>query len=64
MEKADKEMGLTVNENETKFMAQNVPAYSNLMHNQSFMIQLHNFEFVMEFMYLGTLINCKNGLEE
>jgi hypothetical protein len=33
MEKAAKEMGLTVNENKTKFMALNDPANSNLMHN-------------------------------
>jgi hypothetical protein len=33
-----KEMGLTVNENKTEFMALNGPAYSNLMHNRSFMI--------------------------
>jgi hypothetical protein len=34
MEKAAKEMGLTVNENKTKFMALNDPAYSNLTHNR------------------------------
>jgi hypothetical protein len=28
------------------------------------MIELYNFEVVTEFMYLGTLINCKNDLEE
>jgi hypothetical protein len=33
MEKADKEIGLTVYENKTKFMALNDHAYSNLMHN-------------------------------
>jgi hypothetical protein len=33
MEKAVKEMVLTVNENKTKFMVLNNPAYSNLMHN-------------------------------
>jgi hypothetical protein len=31
MEKAAKEIGLTVYENKTKFMALNDPAYSNLM---------------------------------
>jgi hypothetical protein len=35
MEKAAKEMGLTVNENKTKFRALNDPAYSNLVHNRS-----------------------------
>jgi hypothetical protein len=44
MEEAAKEMGLTVIENKTKFMALNDPAYSNLMHNRSFMIESHNFE--------------------
>jgi hypothetical protein len=38
MEKAAKEMGLTVNENKTKFMALKDPAYSNLMHNRIFII--------------------------
>jgi hypothetical protein len=33
MEKAAREMGPTVNENKTKFIALNDPAYSNLMHN-------------------------------
>jgi hypothetical protein len=33
MEKAVREMGLTVNKNKTKFMALNDPAYSYLMHN-------------------------------
>jgi hypothetical protein len=33
MEKAAKEMGLTMNENKSKFMALNDPAYSKLMHN-------------------------------
>jgi mannose/fructose-specific phosphotransferase system component IIA len=33
MEGAPKEMGLTENENKTKFMALYDPAYSNLMHN-------------------------------
>jgi sorting nexin-29 len=33
MEKAATEMGLTVNENKTKFMALNDPANSNLVHN-------------------------------
>jgi hypothetical protein len=28
------------------------------------MIELYNFEAVTEFIYLGTLINCKNNLEE
>jgi hypothetical protein len=65
MEKAAKEMGLTVNENKTKFMALiNDPAYSNLMYNRSFMTELYNFEVVTEFIYLGNLINCKNDLEE
>jgi hypothetical protein len=45
-------------------MASNDPVYSNLMHNRSFMIELYNFEVVTEFIYLGTLINCKNDLEE
>lgn len=64
MEKAAKEMGLTINENKNKFMALNDPAYSNLMHNQSFIIESYNFEVVMECIYLGILINCKNDLEE
>jgi hypothetical protein len=64
MEKAAKEMGLTVNENKTKFIALNGPAYSNLMHNRSFMIELYNFVVVTEFVYLGTIIDCKNDLEE
>jgi hypothetical protein len=38
MEKAAKEMGLTVNENKAKFMALNDPAYSDLTYNQSFVI--------------------------
>jgi hypothetical protein len=33
MEKAAKEIGLTVNENKSKFMALNDPTYSKLMHN-------------------------------
>jgi hypothetical protein len=37
-EKAAKEMGLTVNENKITFMALSDPAYSNLIHNHSFMI--------------------------
>jgi hypothetical protein len=64
MEKAAKEMGLTINENEIKFMALNDPAYSNLMHNRNFVIDSYNFEVVMKFIYLETLINCKNDLEE
>jgi hypothetical protein len=36
-------------------MALNEPAYSNLMHNLSFMIELYNFEVVTEFIYFGTL---------
>jgi hypothetical protein len=59
MEKSATAMGLTVNENKTKFMAINDPAYSNLMHNQSFMIELYNSEVVTEFIYLRTLINVK-----
>jgi hypothetical protein len=38
MEKAAKEMGLIINQNETKFMALNNPAHSNLTHNRSFVI--------------------------
>jgi hypothetical protein len=34
MEKAAKEMGPKINEDETKFMAINGPAYSNLTHNE------------------------------
>jgi hypothetical protein len=64
MEKATREMGLTVNENKIEFMALNDPAYSNLVHNRSFMIELYNFEVVTEFINLGTLINWKNDLEE
>jgi hypothetical protein len=64
IEKAAKEMGLTVNEKKTKFMALNDPVYSNLIHNLSFMIELYNFEVVTEFIYLGTLKNSKNDLEE
>jgi hypothetical protein len=33
MEKAAKEMGLTINENKTKFMALNDAACTNLTHN-------------------------------
>jgi hypothetical protein len=33
MEKAAKEMGLTINENKSKFVELNDAAYSNLMHN-------------------------------
>jgi hypothetical protein len=54
MEKAAKEMGLTVNENKTKFMAPNGPAYSNVMHNRNFMIELYNFDVMMEFISLAT----------
>jgi hypothetical protein len=64
MEGAAKEMGLTVNKNKNKFMALNDPAYSNLMHDPSFMIELYDFEVVRELIYLGSLINCKNDLEE
>jgi hypothetical protein len=53
MEKASMEMGLAVNENKTKFMALNDPAYSNSIHNRNFMIELYNFEVVTEFIYLG-----------
>jgi hypothetical protein len=49
-------MGLTVNENKTKFMTLNDPAYSYLMNNRSFMIELYNFEAMTEFIYLETLI--------
>jgi hypothetical protein len=45
-------------------MVQNNPAYSNLMHNQSFIIESYNFEIVTEFIYLESLINCKNDLGE
>jgi hypothetical protein len=33
MEKAAKEIGLTIDEKKTKFIALNDPAYSNLTHN-------------------------------
>jgi hypothetical protein len=46
IEKAAKEMGLALNENKTKFMAQNDPVCSFLMHNRSFMNELYNFEVV------------------
>jgi hypothetical protein len=45
-------------------MALNDHAYSNLMHNWSFMIELYHFEAVTEYIYLGTLINCKHDLQE
>jgi hypothetical protein len=64
MEKAAKEMGLTINENKTKFMALNDLAYSNLTHNRSFVVDSYNFEVVTEFIYVGTIIDCKNDLEE
>jgi hypothetical protein len=51
MGKAAKEMGLTVNENKTKFITLNDPAYSSLMHNRSFMIELYNFKVVTEYIY-------------
>jgi hypothetical protein len=56
MEKAAKEIELTVSENRTEFMALNDPAYSNLT-------QLYNLGAVAEFIYPGNLINCKNDLE-
>jgi hypothetical protein len=64
MEKAAKEMELTINVKKTKFVALNDPAYSNLTHNLSFVIDSYNSEVVMEFIYLVALINCKNDLEQ
>jgi hypothetical protein len=64
MEKAAKEMGLTINEIKTKFMALNDPACINLTHNRSFVIDSYNFEVMIEFVYLASLINYKNDLEE
>jgi hypothetical protein len=60
MEKAAMEMRLTLNENKSKFMALNNPVSLNLTNNQSCIIDSYNFEILMEFIYLGTLINCKN----
>jgi hypothetical protein len=57
MEKASKEMGLTINENKTKFAALKDPAYLTLAHNRSFLIDSHNFELVTEFMHQKSLIN-------
>jgi hypothetical protein len=53
VEKAVKEMGLTINENKTKFMALNDPACINLMHNRSFVTDSYNFEVMVEFNILG-----------
>jgi hypothetical protein len=58
------EMGLTVNENKIKFMALNDPAYSNLIRNRSFVIELYDIEVVTECIYLGALINFKIVLEK
>jgi hypothetical protein len=64
VERAAKEIWLTINENKTKFIALNYAACTNLMHNQSFITDSYNSEVVMECIYLGSLINCKNDLEE
>jgi hypothetical protein len=64
MEKAAKEMGLTINENKTKFVALNDPAYLYLTYKRSFFVDSYNFEVATEFIYLGTLINSKIYLEE
>jgi hypothetical protein len=48
----------------TKFMAQNGPGYADLTYNQSFVIDSYNFEVVTEFIYLGSLKDCKIYLEE
>jgi hypothetical protein len=64
MEKAAKEVGLTINENKTIFMALNDPAYSNLMHNRSFIIESYIFKLWGNLYIWGLLINCKNNLEE
>jgi hypothetical protein len=64
MEKAAKEVGLTINERKTKFVALNDPVYSDLTHTRSFAIDSYNFEVATEFIYLGTLINCKIDMDE
>ncbi|GFT63855.1 reverse transcriptase domain-containing protein [Trichonephila clavipes] len=46
-------MGLTINENKTKFM-ETLPSSVN---NTSFCVNGHSFERVSEFKYLGTIIN-------
>jgi hypothetical protein len=64
MEKAAKEMGLTINEKITKFMALIDPTYSNLTHNRRFVIDSYNFEVMTECIHLEFLINFKSDLEE
>jgi hypothetical protein len=59
VEKAAQKIGLTINENNTKFMALNDPACINLTHKRSFIIDSYNFEVMTEFTYLGSLINSK-----
>ncbi|GFU64106.1 uncharacterized protein TNCV_1897301 [Trichonephila clavipes] len=52
-------MGLTINEDKTKFM-QTLPSSVN---NTSFCVNGHSFERVSEFKYLGAIINDQNKLK-
>ncbi|GFX46841.1 reverse transcriptase domain-containing protein [Trichonephila clavipes] len=52
-------MGLTINEDKTKFM-ETMPSSVN---NTSFCVNGHSFERVSEFKYLGTIINDQNKLK-
>ncbi|GFY03043.1 transposable element Tc3 transposase [Trichonephila clavipes] len=52
-------MGLTINEDKTKFM-EILPSSVN---NTSFCVNGHSFERVSEFKYLGTIINDQNKLK-
>ncbi|GFV49696.1 reverse transcriptase domain-containing protein [Trichonephila clavipes] len=52
-------MGLTINEDKTKFM-ETLPSSVN---NNPFCVNGHSFERVSEFKYLGTIINDQNKLE-
>ncbi|GFU80410.1 transposon TX1 uncharacterized 149 kDa protein [Trichonephila clavipes] len=51
-------MGLTINEDKTKFM-ETLPSSVN---NTSFCVNDHSFERVSEFKYLGTIINEQNKM--
>ncbi|GFV71659.1 reverse transcriptase domain-containing protein [Trichonephila clavipes] len=52
-------MGLTINEDKTKFL-ETMPSSVN---NTSFCVNGHSFERVREFKYLGTIINDQNKLK-
>ncbi|GBL70436.1 hypothetical protein AVEN_55372-1 [Araneus ventricosus] len=51
-------MGLTINEDKTKFME-----VASSTENTPFLINGHTFERVSEFKYLGTIINDQNMLK-